>query len=119
MPLVADGRWEEQPFLTHVVPIHTPEPYFYWLLFHLTHDQFSVSPVDYPVVPKGRTRLKITFHAVNTEEEVGRLVESIFSFVKEVDDIRSGKADGGPVPSAARRMYTWMKKEGLTGFGFR
>ena len=116
IPLAAEN-WEEQPFLIHVVPIRTPERYHYWLFLHLTYHNFSVSPVDYPIVPKGHTRLKVTFHALNTEEEVERLVESIFDFVKEMDEILSGKASGETIPSAAKRMYTWMKKEGLTGFG--
>ncbi|KAF2638707.1 5-aminolevulinate synthase, partial [Massarina eburnea CBS 473.64] len=67
---LANGDWETQPFMTHIVPIRTKEPYHYWLFFHLSFEGFSVFPVDYPTVPKGETRLKISFHAKNSEEEV-------------------------------------------------
>lgn len=109
--------WKVRPYLSHIVPIRTQAPYHYWLFFHLTFDQFSVFPVDYPTVAKGQSRLKVTFHAKNTEAEVKRLVSSIYGFVQEVIDIQNGSGWGNEVPGAARRVYEWMAKEKLTGFG--
>ncbi|KAF2004266.1 putative aminotransferase [Amniculicola lignicola CBS 123094] len=116
IPLTVD-TWQSQPYLSHIVPIRTQEPYHYWLFFHLIFKGFSVFPVDYPTVPKGQSRLKITFHAKNTMDEVSLLVKTIFEFVQEVVEIRNATKWGNEVPSAARSVYEWMEKEKLTGFG--
>lgn len=74
-------------------------------------------PVDYPTVPKGQSRLKVTFHAGNKEDEIQKLVDSIFVFVREVSDLQDKGELGNEVPRAAREVYDWMAKEKLLGFG--
>ncbi|KAF2260234.1 putative aminotransferase [Lojkania enalia] len=114
---LATSDWEAQPFMTHIAPIRTKEPYHYWLFFHLTFAGFSVFPVDYPTVPKGETRLKISFHAKNSVEEVKCLVDSLFEFVHEVIEMQEGVEWKNEVPRAASQVYDWMEKEKLVGFG--
>lgn len=77
---------------------------------------FFVLPVKHPVVPLGQSRLRVTFHAQNTVEQVAGLVEQLFVWVQEVMDIEEGKSEH-TVTGAAREVYAWMKKEELTGFG--
>ncbi|KAJ4305132.1 hypothetical protein N0V90_000662 [Kalmusia sp. IMI 367209] len=115
IPLL-DLAWRDQPYVTHIVPIHTQEPYHYWLYFHLLYSGFSVFPVSYPTVPSHKTRLKVTFHADNTTEEVLRLVDAMFDFVQEVVELETGNWDT-TVPQKAKRVYAWMEKEGLVGYG--
>lgn len=67
-------------------------------------------------MPKGQSRLKVTFHAKNTEVQVEGLVNAIYEWVEEMIDIedRVGK---DKIPRAARQVYAWMANEKLDGFG--
>jgi 8-amino-7-oxononanoate synthase len=61
-------------------------------------------PILYPVVPKGFSRIRIVFHAGNTEEEVEKLANSICEWAQEMLELEaSGK--GVKVPSAARQVH--------------
>ena len=76
-------------------------------------------PVEHPVVAKGESRLKVTFHAGNTEEQVSGMVTSVFAWIQEMMEIE-GSQDNAQrigVSLAAHKVYTWMAHEGLTGFG--
>lgn len=113
MPL-SEG-WETRPFVTHVVPVWTRQRYNYWLIFHLQLAQFCTFPIDYPVVPKGRSRVRLTFHAANTESQVDGLVAAICDWAQEMVDIEEGGRGG--VPRAARQVYASMADEEVNGFG--
>lgn len=67
-------------------------------------------------MPKGQSRVKLTFHAKNTEAQIQGLVDAVYDWVGEMIDIEEGKGEH-KIPSAARRVYAWMADEGLTGFG--
>ncbi|KAH8200136.1 hypothetical protein TruAng_005707 [Truncatella angustata] len=112
---LADG-WEERPFLTHIVTIWTRQKYIYWIYMHLLSASFYVLPVKHPVVPSGESRLRVTFHAGNTAAQVKALVEQVFMWVEEITTIEDGRTDQ-KVTKAAQEVYTWMKREGLKGFG--
>jgi 8-amino-7-oxononanoate synthase len=114
VPLASD--WEERPFLTHIVTVWTRQNYLYWLLFHCLTASFFVLPVKHPVVPLGQSRLRVTFHAENTVAQVTGFVEQLFIWVQEVLDIEEGRSKH-QATSAAREVYAWMAREGLTGFG--
>jgi 8-amino-7-oxononanoate synthase len=43
--------------------------------FSLQENKLDVRAILYPTVPKGKERLRIVFHAFNTEEETQRLIE--------------------------------------------
>jgi 8-amino-7-oxononanoate synthase len=116
IPLAEEG-WCDQLFITQIVPIRTQDPYHYWLYFHLIFAGFTVFPVSYPTVPKGQTRLKITFHSNNTEQQVGKLIDSIFEFVAELADVQDQGSLEHRIPRSARSVYDWMTKERLVGFG--
>ncbi|KAK7757581.1 hypothetical protein SLS62_000596 [Diatrype stigma] len=108
--------WEDRAFLTHIITVSTHQSYVYWLYFHLLYKSFSVFPIEYPVVPLGQGRLRVTLHASNTEEQVKSLVGAIYAWVEEMLEL--GK--GGTVKTAseaAKQVYSWMAQEGLTGFG--
>lgn len=94
----------------------TRQNYLYWLLFHCLTASFFVLPVKHPVVPLGQSRLRVTFHAENTVAQVTGFVEQLFIWVQEILDIEEGRSKH-QATSAAREVYAWMAREGLTGFG--
>jgi 8-amino-7-oxononanoate synthase len=74
--------------------------------------------VEYPTVPKGQSRLKVTFHAKNTEFQVGGLVNAVYEWVEEMIDIEEeGRRGEDKISRAARQVYAWMADEKLNGFG--
>ncbi|KAH8722887.1 5-aminolevulinate synthase [Phaeosphaeriaceae sp. PMI808] len=114
VPLASD--WKERPFLTHIVTVWTRQHHLYWMLFHLLFASFFVLPVKHPVVPIGQSRLRVTFHAENTIAQVSRFVDELFVWVEEVMNIEAGHSSH-KATTAAREVYAWMRKEGLTGYG--
>lgn len=74
-------------------------------------------PVDYPTVPTGQTRLKVSFHASNSQEHVDRLVRSLFDFVKDILAIQEGHGWKDEVPQSVKHVYAWMATENLSGYG--
>ena len=103
--------WEEQPFLTHIVPIWTRQRYSYWLVFHLQFAKFCTFPIEYPIVPRGQSRVRVAFHASNTESQVEGLVSTICEWAQEMIEIEKGVGNGNKVPKAARELYAIMGEE--------
>ncbi|KAI0810058.1 5-aminolevulinate synthase [Xylaria sp. FL0064] len=114
VPLV--NGWEDRPFLSHIIPILTRPKYTYWLHFHLLAQSFCVFPVEHPVVPLGKGRLRVILHANNSEKEVERFVGEIFSWVEEMIDIED-QIGSETVSHAAKGVYAWMRRENLSGYG--
>lgn len=115
VPLSED--WEEEPFVTHIVPIWTRQRYSYWLVFHLHFCGFSAFPVEYPAVPKGQSRVRVAFHANNTQIQVDGFVGAICEWAQEMMEIEQGGADGDrKIPKAARQVYAIMGDENIDRF---
>ncbi|KAI1424926.1 5-aminolevulinate synthase [Xylaria sp. FL1777] len=114
VPLV-DG-WEDRPFLSHIIPILTRPKYTYWLHFHLLAKSFCVFPVEHPVVPLGKGRLRVILHAHNNEEQVQRFVDEVFSWVVEMINIED-QIGSETVSHVAKGVYAWMRRENLAGYG--
>jgi 8-amino-7-oxononanoate synthase len=110
---LSDG-WEQRPFLTHIIPIWTRPRYAYWLVFHLSLSKFSAFPVEYPTVPKGTNRVRVTLHADNTQTQIEGLVSAICDWAQEMIHIESNKS-GDSIPRAARQVYAWMADENVGG----
>ncbi|KAI0165410.1 putative aminotransferase [Hypoxylon sp. FL1284] len=108
--------WETRPFVTHIATLRTRQKYIYWLYFHILSSSYCVFPVGPPAVPLGQSRLKVTFHAGNTEEDVRGLAKAIFEWVQEITAIEYGDTDK-TLTGAAEAVYNWMRSEGLKGFG--
>ncbi|KAI4598723.1 hypothetical protein KJ359_002615 [Pestalotiopsis sp. 9143b] len=108
--------WEERPFLAHIIPISTRPRYTWWLYFHLLARSLSAFPVEHPIVPAGKGRIRVILHASNTPEQVKGLVDEVFAWVEDITSIEEGKVDEN-VTHAAGQVYAWMKHERLTGYG--
>lgn len=67
-------------------------------------------------MPAGKGRLRVIVHASNTEDQVRGLIDAIFSWVEEMIEIEDGRSTS-TVSLAADRVYRWMRKENLTGYG--
>ncbi|CAH0050430.1 unnamed protein product [Clonostachys solani] len=109
-------NWDDREFLTHIVTIHTRDQYMWWLYLHLLLSGYCVFPVEHPVVPVGQSRLKATFHAGNSEDDIKGLIDSIYNWIDEIVEIEDGKTDK-KVTKAAGQFYSMMRQEGLSGFG--
>ncbi|GFF35666.1 8-amino-7-oxononanoate synthase [Aspergillus udagawae] len=105
IPVAED--YESLDFVTHIVPIWTRQKYNWWLFFHLQLAKIAVVPIDYPQVPKGKSRVRVMIHAGNTEKEVDYLVATLCDFANEMIDIEEG-GEKGKIPKAAQEIYALM-----------
>lgn len=106
IPLSED--WEDREFIVHVVALWTRQRYNWWLTFHLQLAGISAFPIDYPTVPKGQGRIRLMFHAGNTEEQVDHLTITVCEWAKEMIEIEEGAGAKGKVPKAAQSVYALM-----------
>lgn len=96
-------EWESLPFVTHIVPVHARAPYNQYLYLHLLLvAKANTVPVGFPAVPKGTERVRLIFHAHNTNEEVERVAIAICDWAKEMLEIESGEKPAASIPTAAR-----------------
>lgn len=109
MPLAED--WEKKPFQSHIVPIWTRDEHSFWLVFHLNFAGYCTFPVVYPTVPKGQSRVRLAFHADNTEEHIDGLINSVCKWAEEMMGIEDGVPGCDKIPSAAKRVYAAMGNE--------
>lgn len=103
---VADD-WENTEWHAHIVPLWTRQRYNWFLVFHLQLAGISALPVDYPTVPKGQGRIRLMFHAANTEAEVEHLAKTVCDWAQEMIDIESGVTEV-KIPVAAQQAYALM-----------
>ena len=108
LSLPLSEAWEDQPFHTHLIPVWTRQRYSYWLVFHLHFAGFCAFPVEYPTVPKGQSRVRLAFHANNTEAQIDGLVDAVGVWAQEMMEIEDGGGVCGSVPRAARQVYMVM-----------
>ena len=106
IPVSEDG--ESRDFVAHVVPVWTRQRYNWWLVFHLQLSGISAFPIDFPTVPKGQSRIRLMFHAGNTEAQVDFLATTICDWAKEMIDIEEGVEGKGNMPKAAQQVYASM-----------
>ncbi|KAK3317262.1 putative aminotransferase [Cercophora scortea] len=107
IPVLED--WQERDFQCHIVPLKTRQRYNWWLVFHLQLSGISAFPIDYPTVPRGQSRIRLMFHAGNTEEQVELLASTICNWAAEMIEIEESP-DGakGKIPKAAHQVYGLM-----------
>ena len=64
--------------------------------------------MDVPVVRKGQTRVRLSFHVHNTEADVQKLVSAIAEWAQEMMELESRESGGQMIPKAAKQVYAWM-----------
>jgi 8-amino-7-oxononanoate synthase len=109
---IYDDDWESQAFVSQILPLRTRPKHNYFLAFHLQLAGYSVYPISFPGVAKGKDRVRIAFHAANTDAEVEALAACICDWAKEMLEIEEA-GDGERLPAAAGRYYTLMVNAGL------
>ncbi|KAJ6149148.1 8-amino-7-oxononanoate synthase [Penicillium samsonianum] len=114
IPLYEEDDWDSLPFVTQICPIWTRPKHNFYLAIHLQLAGYSVYPISFPVVPKGSDRIRIIFHAQNTDSEIQGLAQCTCEWAEEMLQIQR---DGGGIklPAAARHAYSLMTKESLNG----
>ena len=109
IPLFEDGDEDSgpAPFVAPIVPVWTRARHNFFLAFHLQRAGFSAFPIYFPVVPKGAERVRLVFHASNTDAQVEALVSCICAWAEEMLEIEEGN-DRLKLPFAARQAYSMM-----------
>lgn len=65
----------------HVLVLQTPGLYATKLAAFLLQHGYAPTPINYPVVPVGKERLRLCVHASNSREEVNELVGVLSDFL--------------------------------------
>lgn len=112
IPLYEVDDCESLSFVSPICPVWTRPKHNFFLSFHLQLKGYAVYPVSYPVVPKGKDRVRIIFHAQNTDEQVKDLAACICAWGEEMLDIEQN-GEGARLPTATRHAYNLMTKESL------
>lgn len=102
IPLTED--YESIEHLTHIVPVLTRQKHELYLFFHLMINNINAYPITFPVVPKGKCRVRLVFHAHNGLDQAETLANVICEWAQEMLEIESGETEN-VMPSAARRVY--------------
>ena len=79
--------WEQRAYHTHIVPIWTKPRHEQYLFLHLMSENINAYNFAFPVVPKGKSRVRMVFHAHNTKADVDKTVDAIAEWVREMLDV--------------------------------
>ncbi|KAI0441548.1 8-amino-7-oxononanoate synthase [Xylaria telfairii] len=104
IPLL-DSDWEQTQFYSHIVPLLTRPGHELFLFWQLTLNNMNAYPMQFPIVPKGKSRMRLMFHAHNTLQQIDKLVSTILDWATEMLDIEQG-AGKHTLPEAARQIYS-------------
>lgn len=87
IPLYEEDDWDSLPFVTQICPVWTRPKHNVYLAIHLQQAGYSVYPISFPVVPKGTDRIRIIFHAQNTDAQLEGLAQCICAWAEEMLEI--------------------------------
>jgi 8-amino-7-oxononanoate synthase len=102
IPLAED--YESIEHLTRIMPVLTRPKHELYLFFHLTINNINAYNISFPVVPKGKSRVRLVFHAHNDLDQAETLANVICEWAREMLEIEVGKTES-VIPSAARQVY--------------
>lgn len=102
IPLAED--YEDLDTLTHIISVLTRPKHELYLFFHLMLRNIDAYNIGYPVVPKGKSRVRLVFHAHNSLEQAEAVAEAICERAEEMLGIEEGEGEN-VMPSAARKVY--------------
>ncbi|KAE8131576.1 pyridoxal phosphate-dependent transferase [Aspergillus pseudotamarii] len=72
--LPTEKTWRSEPFLAPIAAIVTQPGKAKELAHHLHQGKYWVNPMNFPVVPKDKNRIRIVIHADNTEGQIEGIV---------------------------------------------
>nr|POE84956.1 hypothetical protein CFP56_79552 [Quercus suber] len=99
-----EDDWAQNQHFGHIVPILTRPRHEQYLFFHMSLAGMNAYNISFPIVPKGTSRVRMVFHAHNTEQEANAAVAAITSWAREMLEIDSGQTNA-TLPKAALRVY--------------
>ena len=118
IPLCEGEDWYTASVVSQICPVMTKPKHNLYLAFHLQLEGFQVYPISFSVVAKGTDRIRLVFHAHNTDEEVQRLAASICNWAKETLEAEAYNRHVEPgsqlrMCAAARHARNLVAKEEL------
>jgi 8-amino-7-oxononanoate synthase len=102
IPLAED--YESIEHLTHIVPVLTRPKHELYLFFYLMINNINAYAMSFLVVPKGKSRVRLVFHANNGLDQAERLANVICEWAQEMLNIEADKTEN-VMASAARQVY--------------
>ncbi|OBT66209.1 hypothetical protein VE03_04349 [Pseudogymnoascus sp. 23342-1-I1] len=79
IPVAED--FQKKRFMSHIVPLWSPAADA--LSIGLLVNKITAYPVAYPTVPKGQKRVRLVFHAGNTESDLNKVLATIGEWLEE------------------------------------
>jgi 8-amino-7-oxononanoate synthase len=110
VPLLED--WNDRDYQTHIFPIRTRNQYSMYLAFHLILAGFTAFFAEYPTVPKGQSRVRLSLHACNTVHEIDALIQVIGEWAEEMMQIENN--DMNSLPRAVQIVLKRVEELDLT-----
>ena len=95
-------NFESIKTLTHIIAVLTRPKHELYLFYHLTMNNINAYAWGHPVVPKGKSRVRLVFHAHNTLDQAETLANTICEWAQEMLSIGDSES---VIPSAARQVY--------------
>ncbi|KAI3321507.1 class II aminotransferase/8-amino-7-oxononanoate synthase [Xylariaceae sp. AK1471] len=99
------------PVAHNISYIMTRQRYTQWLYFHLQLRGYKVLIVDYPVVPKGTSRVRLVFKAHLTDAQIEGFVDAVCEWALEMLELEAMPRGANKVPSVARQVYAFRDTE--------
>lgn len=98
------------------MPICTREKENHLLAAHLHSANYRAWPIDHPAVPQGQGRVRLVFHAANTETEVDVLVSLVCEFAQaaldeEAAKVKAEEHDTALHLNAAKKMASFGRAD--------
>lgn len=108
-------EWDDNKQHSHIVGLRGREGENQVLSFHLLMAGICAWPISYPVVPKGKGRIRMIFHANNTEEQIDYLVSVLMDFAQFVMDTEAEveKETGATGRQLEQKTLLKMETEGI------